>query len=140
MSGVKVGGIIKSLKNKNDVTGGKFYSVIEVDGNIVTISDDVGDNHCLYLSEYEYIGNLDEVIITRKPSLKDIKDQTVRVGDFIAYAFAGGHNEHLAIFQVEEIGTGSAPMARCRAVTDGAIITLGLFASRALKLDNHKAT
>jgi len=65
--------------------------------------------------------------------LKDIQGMSVIEGDTIAYAFAGAQSRHLALFEVQQI---NGPVALCRAKSDGAVINLGVFEERAIKINS----
>lgn len=125
--------IYENVDNVTDCTAGKVYTIARHhpnSGNAQFI-DDAGD----WNSGAAPTGSGEpRWLRDGQPSLTDIHGQSVRPGDYIAYAFAGGKAQHLAVFEVKSV---TGPVALCRSVIDSAVTTLGVFEQRALKLNNY---
>lgn len=116
-----------------NMTEGKLYYIyaLSEDGKGSCFHDDTGKSRCFWTpSKYVIVGDLDDY--KPGPTLKDIQGNEVKVGDTIAYAFAGAQSRHLALFEVLSIP--NANVAMCRSKTDGAVINLGVFEERAIKI------
>lgn len=133
----KAGDIVRSKVNVHAITEGKLYQVHKVDTSnggkaVYHFCDDMGNERAFWgTHEYEVIGNLNALVITQPPVLKDIAGDAILEGGTIAYAFAGAQSRHLALFEVQAI---NGPTALCRAKADGAVVTLGVFEERAIKV------
>lgn len=124
MREVRVGDKVRSNVTEFDVKAGRLYRVQSVELSGVWVWDDADETYFLLSNEYTFE--------QPKPStITDITGIEVYVGDTVAYAFAGAQSRHLALFEVQEI---NGPVALCRAKSDGAVINLGVFEERAIKI------
>lgn len=123
-----------------DLTIGKLYvidsvsSYTHMDGTRgKKFKDDKGNERAFWVtSYYEIVGK-----VVEEPTLTDIHGQTVKVGDYVAYAFraAAGRTEQ-RVFQVQHI---DRTVAYCHSVTDSIKTYLGAFDQYALKLKDYAA-
>jgi hypothetical protein len=121
--------VYASNEGTTDTTPGKIYTIERYSpfGN-AQFRDDVGE----WNSGAAPGGTGTPVFLKDEGSfLKDIHGQSVRKGDYVAYAFAGPRYNHQAVFEVQSI---TGPVALCRSTTDSTVITLGVFEDRAIKL------
>jgi hypothetical protein len=118
------------------VTPGKIYPITgnnSYGGSTGALFvDDKGSERAFYdPTMYEVLGKLDDYELVPIAPLKDIQGNNVRAGDTIAYAFAGASSRHLGLFEVQSI---NGPAALCRSKSDGAVVNLGVFEERAIKI------
>lgn len=132
------------LESTGGLTNGKLYfiqSIVHNEGSRgACFKDDNGNERAFWFTDrYEVVGKMSDLqpapVI---PSLSDIHGQAVKVGDYIAYAFAGGRYASQSVFEVVRIST-TGKFAVCRSVTDSTAIELGVFDQRALKLKDYAA-
>lgn len=123
----------------SEIEVGRLYEVLDEDKlsdgtKGAKFKDNNGDFRVFWVpSHYEIVGK-----VVEEPTLTDIHGQTVKVGDYVAYAFAGGRYASQSVFEVVRIST-TGKFAVCRSVTDSTAIELGVFDQRALKLKDYAA-
>jgi len=123
--------VYADVSTVTDCTVGKIYTIERYRPNSgnAQFRDDVGD-----WNSGAATGGMGRPVflVGDYVPLKDIEGNDVIEGDIIAYAFAGAQSRHLALFEVVEI---NGPVALCRAKADGAVINLGVFEERAIKIN-----
>jgi hypothetical protein len=135
----RTGDIIRAVSGNFDITQGKLYYAYDVQREPkvhVKFYDDKGNKRAFWhVSEYEIVGNLNDVAITPKPGLKDIKGNVVQEGDTVAYAFTNGHNSaELELFEVQKIVNDGIAVGR--SLKSDIAYNLGVFEQRAIKVAN----